>query len=120
MLKRILIPALLILTILGLSSGCTQKDLINGKDGGIDTGTPSPYTDGTYLASSSYYDSYGYGQRLTLGVTNGIISQATFEELNHAGTAKTDSPTSWPTVGAGVSLGELYTNDGILNTVKDG
>ena len=68
--------------------GCDTPELINASNGSIPIQGESSYVDGNYLVHSAYYDTAGYGQILSLHVTNGLITSVQFIEQNASGDKK--------------------------------
>lgn len=107
---KIIIPVLLVLAAgLCLLPGCVKKDYINNTTNGqIDPGKASVYHDGTFSAKSQYYDTYGYGQRLTLEIHQGILTKITFTETSRSGEVKSVMDPSWQSNTDKKNLSDLY------------
>jgi major membrane immunogen (membrane-anchored lipoprotein) len=101
--------ALSLLCVLFAFSGCAQDETINDKKtGAIPSLTTQAFTDGTYEARSGYYDSAGYGQKLTIEVHSGAITKASFAETSRTGLNKSQVLPSWTTGDKTIQVADLY------------
>ncbi|MEG0377921.1 MAG: hypothetical protein RR614_05510, partial [Eubacterium sp.] len=103
---------LLIFTCLLFVSGCDRKELVNNSSTGeiFNTENTSGYVDGTYSAVSKYYNSSGYGLKMTIDVHRGIITHVHYDEVNKQGLQRLSDPAAtleWPE--SDFSLGQIYT-----------
>ncbi|MEG1331735.1 MAG: hypothetical protein RSB90_08200 [Eubacterium sp.] len=110
--KNIHFILLFIFVCLILLSGCSKKEIVNNTDTGeIFTSNPSEhFIDGTYTASSKYYDPTGYGLKMTINVKHSIITHTSYQEINAQGVNRLSDPTAkttWPE--SDLKLGQIYT-----------
>jgi major membrane immunogen (membrane-anchored lipoprotein) len=93
-------------------TGCVEKELINDPTtGSILSGENSKsLMDGQYSATTSYFDTRGYVQKLDLLIKNGIITQVSFKELSKSNADRLTlegSDKNWKNLGV-ANLGALY------------
>ena len=92
--QNMIFTLILIFACLLLLSGCSKKELVNNSITGeiLDSEKSEALIDGTYTATSKYYDPRGYGQKITASVHKGIITKVTYEETNAQGTNRLSVP----------------------------
>lgn len=100
---------LAVLCVLLAFSGCAQDETINDKKtGAIPSLTTQAFVDGTYEARSGYYDSAGFGQKLTIEVHSGAITKVSFAETNRSGQNKGQVLPSWNEGDKTIQTADLY------------
>lgn len=106
----ILIFLYLLLAIWG--TGCVEKELINDPATGsiFPAQNLKPLLDGRYSATTRYYDSRGYAQKLDIIIKNSIITQVDFKEISKNSLDRITlegSEKSWADLGT-LNLSSLY------------
>ena len=94
------------LTAALLLCGCTHIDTPGDvlSAASLTQESSSKLQDGTYTAATKYLGPWGYGARLTVEVRQGIITKATFQEIDNQGNKRPD--TSWED--SDISLRQVY------------
>ncbi len=91
--KKLFLPywlCLILLIAATMLSGCQQNGYVNDtKTGAVTVESESRLKDGTYTAHGAFRDDAGYAPFLSLSVTKGIITKASYSEKDANGKIKT-------------------------------
>lgn len=101
----------LLVALLLTAGGCTYSPEFTKNDDLFNV-PASSYADGTYTAHSKYYSPYGYGLQLRIEVNRGIITRASFKEINADGEERVavSDHVSWNTQTLSQIYASLYTD----------